>query len=397
MDYRLSRRAAELRRCLMDAFHLRGIAGIPKDMIFFNSGQPSVSLYPINLLNPIIDDLLANEPSVLAYPGSRGNLNLIDQISARMNRLELGKVTPSQLILTNGGIGATDLISQMFIDPGDVVLSETPTFPETLDCIAKDFAVLEGVPMDTDGILPDELEKLAAKMKPKFLYIIPDFQNPTGRCTSLERRKAVVDIARKYGFFILEDDPYRELYFDEVPPETFYSLAPDCTIYMGSLSKTVAPGVRTGWLVLPENLVDTAETLLKATALGYPGLIQESLARLLAHPEFDAHVEELRLDLARRCRLMASLMEEYIPKELMTWEIPLGGMFMWCNLNPKIAASEFCERTRDDFHVVFFPGTCFTPNYTGEEHSVRFTFARQSDSDMAEGVRRIAESLKTFA
>ena len=395
MDYRLSRRAANLRCCLMDEFHLRGIE-VPDDMIFFNSGQPSLSLYPIDLLVPIFDDLLTNKREVLAYPGSRGDGDLIRGIAARMARLGMGNPSPDNIIITNGGTGAAELISQMFLDPGDRVFTETPTFPETLDAFAKEFAVLEGVPMDIDGPIPEYLERMAREARPKFFYAIPDFQNPTGRCTSLERRKAIIRIARKYGFFILEDDPYRELHFDELPPATYYSLAPDCTIYMGSFSKTVAPGMRTGWLVLPDGFADKAESLLKATALSYPRVLHKAIADLIAKPEFDEHVEELRLDLSRRCRLVTSLMKEYIPQDLFEWEMPMGGMFLWCHLNPRISAAEFCVRTRDDYHVVFFPGTCFTPNYSGEEHSVRLTFARQTDDDMAEGVRRIAESLKNY-
>lgn len=397
MEYRLSRKARSLRRCLMDTFHLRGVKNVPEDMIYFNAGQPSVSLFPTALLAQIFDDLLKNSPAVLSYQGSRGSFPLLDAVANRMNRLGLGKdVLSDQLIITNGGTGASDLISQMFFDLGDCILTETPTFPETLDCIAKDFVRLEGVPTDIDGPLPDKLELLARVLKPKCFYVIPDFQNPTGRCTSLERRKAVIEIARKYGFFILEDDPYRELYFDRPAPATYYSLAPDCTIYMGSFSKTVAPGMRTGWLVLPLELAGNAEVMLKATALNYSGLMQNAIAKLIAMPEFDAHVEELRLDLSRRCRLLTSLMKEYVPQDMMQWELPLGGMFLWCHLNPKIDCIEFSNRTLKDYHVTFFPGTCFTPNYSGETHSVRFTFARQSDEDMTAGVRRIAESLKNY-
>ncbi len=391
MEYRLSRRAQHLRRCMMDGFLLRTAKG----MIFFNSGQPSVDLYPVDLLKNVWDELLADEPEVLAYPSSSGDEELRVALAERMNRLRIGKnVAPEQILITNGGTGAADLIAQLFVDPDDVVLTETPTFPETLDCFYKDYAQLQGVPMDIDGPLPDELEKIAAAAAPRFFYVIPNFQNPTGRCTSLERRKAVVEIARKYGFFIVEDDPYHELWFDAPPVDSYYSLAPDCTIYMGSLSKIVAPGVRTGLVVLPPELVDRAEMALKATALAYPAIIHRAAARVLRHPKFDLYVDDLRLDLKNRYECLTSLMSAEIPAGTLTWEAPRGGMFLWCHLPEDVDGMEFALRLRDRYRVAFFPGVCFTPNYEGQEHSLRFSFARSNPEQMAEGVRRIAQALK---
>ncbi|MBP5211453.1 MAG: PLP-dependent aminotransferase family protein [Pyramidobacter sp.] len=394
MEFKLSKKAVHLRRCMMDAFHLRNAT----DMIFFNAGQPAVDILPAKLLKSVWDEMLDKEPQVLAYPNARGDAELLEAVAERMDRLGIAPgVTSERVIATNGGTGAADLLAQLFIDPGDLVLTETPTFPETLDCFYKDFARLQGVPMDIDGPLPDALEALVKKETPKFFYVIPNFQNPTGRRTSLERRKAVIDIARKYGFFIVEDDPYHELYFDAVPPASYYSLAPDCTIYMGSLSKTVAPGVRTGWLVLPEEVMDRAVMAQKATVLSYPAVIHRAMARVLRHPDFDAHVEELRLDLKRRYQLLSGLLERSVRPDQLTWEVPLGGMFLWCRLHTGENAMDFATRVRDTYRVAFFPGVCFTPDYTGEESSVRFTFARQTDAQMAEGVRRIAAALNEKA
>lgn len=390
MDYTLSRRAQHLRHCMMDAFHLRDAT----NMIFFNSGQPDVGIYPLDILRPVMDELLTDEPEVLVYPSSRGDVELLEALAERMVRLGIGEVSPDQLVVTNGATGAADLIAQLFIDPGDIIFTEVPTFPETLDCFYKDYAQFRGVPMDLDGPLPDALEEMARSERPRFFYAIPNFQNPTGRCTSLERRRAVIDLARKYGFFIVEDDPYHELNFDEAPPASYYSMAPDCTIYMGSLSKTVAPSVRTGWLVLPTELVERAEMALKATALTYSGLMEAAMARVLRSPRFDAHVDELRLDLKRRYLLLTSLMKEHIPEGTLTWEEPRGGMFLWCHLPESVDGMEFATLVRDRYHVAFFPGVCFTPNYEGEEHSLRFTFARQTDAQMEEGVRRIAKALR---
>ncbi len=390
MEYRLSTKAARLRRCAMDAFHLRNAT----DMIFFNSGQPAVEMLPVKLLRDAFDELLENEPRVLAYPSARGDEEFLSAVAERMDRLGVAPgVTSDRVIASNGGTGAADLLAQMFIDPGDLVLSETPTFPETLDCFCKEGARLAGVPMDEEGPLPDALDELAARETPRFFYAIPNFQNPTGRRTSLERRKAVVEIARRRGFFIVEDDPYHELYFTSAPPASYWSLASDCTVYMGSLSKIVAPGVRVGWLILPAGVMERAAMVQKATVLSYPALVQRAMARVLRHPDFDAHVDELRLDLKRRCGLLTSALSAAVSPDRMTWELPLGGMFLWCRLHGDESADAFAARVRDTYHVAFFPGSCFTPDYTGEERSLRLTFARQTDAQMAEGVRRIAAAL----
>ncbi|MGI6075933.1 MAG: PLP-dependent aminotransferase family protein [Pyramidobacter sp.] len=391
MKLAISRRAAHLRHSAMDEFFSPGVEKI----IPFNAGQPAADQYPLDLLRPIFHELLENERDVMAYPHVAGDPELLSALADRMNRLGIGRgVSPENIVTTVGATGGADIASQLFIDPDDLVLCETPTFTETLDCMYKSFARLRGVPMDNEGPLPDALEALAKTNKVKMFYVIPNFQNPTGRCTSLERRKSVVEIARRYGFMILEDDPYHELSFGEEPPASYYSLAPDCTVYMGSLSKTIAPGVRLGWLVLPQELRERAAMLIKSTILAYPALLERGCARLLRHPQFDAHVDRLRFDLKRRYKRLTSLMREKISPELLNWETPLGGMFLWCHVPDSCDARQLALLARDTYGVAFFPGMCFTPDFTGEEHSLRLTYARPSDEEMAEGVARIALVLK---
>ena len=391
MNLTISRRAAHLRRSAMDEFFAFG----KEKAIPFNAGQPAADMYPLDLLRPAIDDLLLNERNVLAYPPIIGDPELLSALAERMNRLGIAPgVTEDNIIITMGATGSANIAAQLFIDPDDLVLCETPTFTETLDCMYKESARLEGIPMDTDGPLPDALEAAARREKIRLFYVIPNYQNPTGRCTSLERRKAVIDIARRYGFFILEDDPYHELSFGEQPPASYYSLAPDCVVYMGTLSKTIAPGVRLGWLTLPKDLIPRAEMVSKTTVLCIPSLLQRACARVLRHPKFGAHVDELRFDLKRRYERLTSLMRAEIPQDLMNWETPLGGMFLWCHLPEDRDAREFALAAKIKYGVAFFPGVCFTPDFQGEKHSLRLTFARQTDEEMTEGVRRIACALK---
>lgn len=391
MDLTISRRAAHLRHSAMDEFFAFG----KEKAIPFNAGQPAADMYPLDLFRPIVDDLLLNERDVLAYPPIIGDPELPSALAERMNKLGIGPgVTTDNIIITMGATGGANIAAQLFIDPDDLVMCETPTFTETLDCMYKESARLEGVPMDKDGPLPDALEAAARREKIRLFYVIPNFQNPTGRCTSLERRKAIIDIARRYGFFILEDDPYHELSFGLQPPASYYSLAPDCVVYMGSLSKIIAPGMRLGWLTLPKDLIPRAEMVSKTTILCIPSLLQRACARVLRHPKFGAHVDKLRFDLKRRYERLTSLMRAEIPQDLMDWETPLGGMFLWCHLSENRDAREFAHTAKDRYGVAFFPGMCFTPGFSGEEHSLRLTFARQSEEEMTEGVHRIAGALK---
>ncbi len=391
MKFTVSRRAAHLRRSAMDDFFAPGV----EKVIPFNAGQPAADQYPLDLLRPIFQDLLENERDVMAYPCVAGDPELRSALADRMNDLAIGtNVSAENIVTTVGATGGADIVSQLFIDPDDLVLCETPTFTETLDCMYKSFARLQGVPMDNEGPLPDALEALAKKNKVRMFYVIPNFQNPTGRCTSPERRKAVIDIARRFGFMILEDDPYHDLSFGKQPPASYYSLAPDCTVYMGSLSKIIAPGVRLGWLALPAELRRPAAMLVKSTILAYPALLERGCARLLRHQQFGAHVDRLRLDLKRRFERLTSLMRRRIPPEQLSWETPSGGMFLWCRVSDDCDARRLALLARDKYGVAFFPGMCFTPDFKGEEHSLRLSYARPDDEQMTEGVERLASALK---
>ncbi len=393
MEYKLSRKVKSLRHSLMDDFFAYDVPG----MTYFTAGQPATDIFPLKLLEPIISGLIEDDPSLFTYPRQLGDAELREVLLARLKKqgVVTSDVTADRIMVTNGGIGGASMIGELFIDPGDVVLTESPTFPETLECFHKEGAKLAGVPMDVDGPIIEELEAAAKKYKPLFFYVIPDFQNPTGRCTTLERRKAVVALARKYGFMIIEDDPYRELYFDRQPPATYYSLAPELTVYVGSFSKTVAPGVRTGWLVLPQEVMERAVRLQMAINLAFPAIIHRALAKLLVHPEYEPHLDELRADLKRRYETLTGLMAAQISPDQFSWEVPLGGMFLWCRLNG-VKGWDFSTRARDDFGAATFPGVCFTPNYEGEDYSVRLTFARQTDAEMTEGVKRLAAAVRSF-
>ncbi len=388
----MSQKALRLRHSVMGEFAFNAGEGA----IHFTSGQPALDVLPLDLLGPVMSDLFGRCPELFFYPPARGDEQLQQALAQWMYQ---GGAAPSVdwqgIFLTNGGLGGVNLITELLVDPGTVVLTETPTYMETVDTFLKEGATVIAVAMDQEGPLLEELEALAARERPKLFYTIPNFQNPTGRCSSPERRRGIVELARKYDFLILEDDPYRELYFHQRPGLSLFGLDPQRVIYSSSFSKIVAPGLRCGWLVLPPELREAAQALTLTIDLSHPAFIHRALAELLQMAQFQDHLDRLRSDLKRRKEALIGLLRAQVPQDLLSWEDPQGGMFLWCRL-AKGDGAAFARRALKDFGVSVLPGFCFTPHRDGEKESLRLTFSRQSDAEMERGVERLAKALESF-
>lgn len=393
MEYELSQKARRLRKSVMEEYTAKG----DPDLIPFTSGQPATDMLPLDLLGPIMAGLFKNEKSLFSYPPVRGDATALTAIAGWMVSRELAPadLDESRVIMTNGALGGANLITEMLVDPGTVVMTESPTYVETIDTFLKEGARVVGVPMDRDGPLPEAMEEIVKRDRPKIFYSIPDFQNPTGRCTSLARRRAILNLADKYGFILIEDDPYRELWFDRQPPATFFSMNQERVIYMGSFSKIAAPGLRVGWLVLPKKLMGAAVGLTLTLMMSLPAYAHRALALLMATPAFEEHLKLLRSSLKARKTLLTHLLAESIPATEMNWEDPAGGMFLWCHL-PNLKGSDFALKAMKEYHVGTMPGYCFTPNCDGEFESLRLTFSRQTQVQMQEGVVRLAQAMKAI-
>ncbi len=387
----LSQKALRLRPSVMEEFSFSCGEGV----IPFTAGQPAQEMLPLAMLEPIVAGVFRRCPELFFYPPARGDQQLHQVLARWMGQRGLATVDPEAIFLTNGALGGANLLAELLIDPGTVVVTENPTYLETVSTFLKEGATIRPLAMDQDGPIPEELEALARRERIKLFYCIPNFQNPTGRCTSPERRRAIVELAQKYDFLIFEDDPYQELFFQSRPSPSLLSLDPQRVIYGGSFSKIVAPGLRCGWLVIPPQLRDPARGLIMTIALSHPVFIHRALAELLELPQFEDHLDRLRAELKRRKEVLTGLLRERIDGERLSWEDPQGGMFLWCHL-PGVDCADLARRALKDFGVSVLPGFCFTPYHDGERESLRLTFSRLSEADMAQGVQRLAQALDSL-
>jgi len=227
------------------------------DVITFSGGFPDPATFPANVLSGIAARLITDDPGVaLQYSATEGLAGVRAYVTSRLGSLQGRAPAPGELMITSGGIDCMELVAKSYVDPGDVVAVEAPTYLGAIMAFRGYEADVRGVPVDGDGMQVDVLAgQLAAGLRPKILYTIPDFQNPTGLTMSAERRHELIALARRYGFLILEDVAYSELGFDRAPPPSMWSMAPDVVLQAGTFSKTFCPGVRTGWAVGPAEIV----------------------------------------------------------------------------------------------------------------------------------------------
>jgi 2-aminoadipate transaminase len=359
-----------------------------KDVISFAGGFPDPLTFPGRALAEILRELAeGGDASPFQYSPTEGLPGPRNYVADRLERLEGRRPGGSELMLTSGAVEAMELVGKAFLDRGDRVLVEAPTYLGAIMAFQSFEAVVEGVPLDEDGMAVDELErKLATGPTPKLLYTIPDFQNPAGVSLSAERREALVELARRHGILVLEDVAYRELSFAEERPPSLWSLAPEVVVQAGTFSKTFFPGVRLGWAAGPAEVVSKLiwakqNTDQCAGALGQRlleeygrrGLLDEGLARARA------------LYRARRDAIMAAL-DGHVGDGA-SWTRPEGGFFTWLELPPGGDAIAVAGRALEA-GVAVVPGPPFFPAGGGERH-LRLSFSRADEGEIDEGIRRL--------
>ncbi len=270
----------------------------------FTAGEPSEELLPLEKLRSSLSAAFDGGPEILNYyHDSDGHEGLRQWIAEWMRR---GGILPDslgweQLILTTGSQEGINIAVEGLVNPGDTIVVEAPSYAEALLTFAKERPVMEGLEMDKEGPLPEALEALARKKKIKFFYTIPNFQNPSGAVTSLERRKAILALAQKYDFLILEDNPYGHLYYDEAPPGAYLSLPENDgrVIYLGSFSKVIAPAIRTGWLISSPELHAKFHQIRVTNDLNLPTILHEGVFRFVRDCNFEAPWLDNSMDFAR--------------------------------------------------------------------------------------------------
>jgi DNA-binding transcriptional MocR family regulator len=336
---------------------------------------------------------------VLQYGATEGYGPLRESISAFMAN-KGATVLPEGLIVTTGSQQGLDLIGKTLINPGDKVIVEAPTFLATIQCFRLYGAHLIGAPIDADGVDVDQLEKLIDEHKPKLVYLIPTFGNPSGAMLSLARRRRILEIAVRTQTLIVEDDPYGELYFDKAPPPSLLALSDtvpgsrEWLAHCGSFSKILSPGLRVGWMIAPPHLLANATMCKQFSDAHTSNLTQAICAHYLTLNRLDSTLAVVRKTYAERARVMAESLRRELG-DAVSFNQPEGGMFFWARLTgaqgKSALAPEFAKRAIDK-GVAFVPGAPFFAT-NPDLATFRLSFATVGLEKIEEGMARLGQAL----
>jgi DNA-binding transcriptional MocR family regulator len=382
---------------IRELFKLLGKPGI----ISFAGGFPDSAMFDVDGIRAATEQALSEEPgAALQYGATEGYNPLREQIAAFMASKGAQGVTAEGLIITTGSQQALDLIGKTLINPGDKVIVEGPTFLATIQCFRLYGAQVIAAPIDAHGVKTDELEKLAAEHKPKFVYLIPTFGNPSGATLSLARRKQVLEMAVRTQTVVIEDDPYGDLYFGEAPPPSLLALSAqvpgsrDWLVHCGSLSKVLSPGLRVGWMIAPLDLLARATMCKQFSDAHTSTFAQATAAQYLKAGRMPATLAHVREVYAERARVMGESLKRELG-DAIEFTQPGGGLFFWARLtgaNGKLKdANELAKRAIEK-GVAFVPGAPFFAS-NPDVSTLRLSFATADVAKIEEGVKRLGQAL----
>ncbi|MEY3944010.1 MAG: 2-aminoadipate transaminase [Pseudomonadota bacterium] len=382
---------------IRELFKLLGKPGI----ISFAGGFPDSAMFDVDGIREASNAALTQDPgAALQYGATEGFGPLREQLAHFMGQKGAKDVTPEQLIVTTGSQQALDLLGKTLISPGDKVIVEGPTFLATIQCFRLYGAELISAPIDGNGVQTDKLEQLIAEHKPKFVYLIPTFGNPSGAMLSAERRKRVLELAVQYNTLIVEDDPYGDLYFGEAPPPSLLAMSPqvpgsrELLVHCGSLSKVLSPGLRVGWMIAPAELLAKATMCKQFSDAHTSTFAQATAAQYLKAGRMPATLDKVRSVYAKRAKTMGDALRSELG-DAVSFVQPQGGLFVWARLTGaggKVADGNAYAKRAIDQGVAFVPGSpffCASPDHA----TFRLSFATVGEDKILEGVSRLAKAL----
>ena len=381
---------------IRDLFKLLGKPGI----ISFAGGFPDPAMFDVEGIQEASKQSLLEDPgAALQYGATEGFGPLREALASFMGTKGV-TVAATELMVTTGSQQALDLLGKTMISPGDKVIVEGPTFLATIQCFRLYGAELISAPCDGNGVKTDELEQLIAQHKPKFVYLIPTFGNPSGALLSLERRKKVLALAVKYNTLMVEDDPYGDLYFNEPPPPSLLALSSsvpgsrDLIAYCGSLSKVLSPGLRVGWMIAQPELLAKAAMCKQFSDAHTSTFAQATAAQYLKAGRMAATLNNVRRVYAERAKAMGQALTRELG-DAVEFTQPQGGLFFWARLTGNAGqvtdASELAKRAIDQ-GVAFVPGAPFYATHP-DTATFRLSFATADIGKIQEGVVRLARAL----
>ena len=385
MKYKFTNRMANVK-----ASAIREILKATADpkMISFAGGNPAAEAFPVKEIEKISADILKTEPiSVLQYGITEGDAGLFQAATQFFKRKEKVLKDRDKMLITSGSQQIMEFAAKCLCNEGDVVVCENPSFLGALNAFKSLGATLRGIEYKEDQLDLNDLEKaLSTNPKPKFLYIIPNFQNPTGLTMSLEVRKEVLKLAKKYEVLILEDNPYGDLRFEGEDIPSIKSLDEDgLVIYAASLSKIIAPGMRVACCIGPEEIVKKFTVAKQASDVHSNLWAQRVMARYLSEYDMDEHIHTIRQIYKNKCQLMLDEMKKYFHPDVQ-YTIPTGGMFIWVTLPEHIDMQNFVQAALKQ-NVAVVPGNAFLDDDTKECHSFRMNFSTPTDEKIKQGVK----------
>lgn len=371
--------------------------GKDPNLISYGGGWPYPGVFPHEELRQVYDYLLTEQyGEALQYTTTEGLPQLREKIAARMRRVGV-ECSIDNIFLISGAQQGLDIAAKCFVNPGDVIVTESPTFIGAKIAFNPTEPTYAGVPMDEDGMIMEELERvLKTTPRVKMIYVIPDFQNPTGVSLSIERRKRIVELANEYNVIILEDNPYRELHFTEQALPSIKSFDTEGrVIHLGSFSKILCPGMRLGWVVASAELADKLCLLKGAGDTQCSTLNMFAADRYMELYDLDAQIARICKVYKQKKDLMMQVLADQFRGEV-TYTNPKGGLFTWLSFPEKVDSEVFLnEWALPKAKVAYVPGATFFPEKQEHNHC-RVNYSCMSDEKMAEGMERLAKLFRSY-
>ncbi|GGE33010.1 GntR family transcriptional regulator [Pullulanibacillus camelliae] len=358
------------------------------DVISFAAGIGDPSLFPLQQIEGMQKNL--NQAERLNFTAVEGYYPLRERLSQWMSVRGIS-ASPKDIMILSGSMQGIDFTARTFLSPGDAVIVEEPTFLQAIQCFKAAGAKIIGIPLDRHGLRTDILEAQLARYKPKFIYTIPTFHNPTGTVMSMERRLALLNLAYKFQVPILEDDPYGELYFSNDKPLALHALdRHGYVIYLSTFSKVLFPGMRVGWLIAPEPVLKKFAILKQITDLQANTPAQLVLNQFLREEGMEQHLHQLLPIYKGRRDMMLSVIEQ--GEGLIPVDIPQGGFYLWCRIPPSVSQKELFSLCRDK-GVSYLPGNLFFPQQSEGEHFIRLNYTYVSQESIKKGIGLLLEAI----
>jgi len=383
---------------IRELFKLLGKPGI----ISFAGGFPDSAMFDVEGIQQASSHVLANEPGpALQYGATEGYPALREQLTSFMASKGVKGLSPDGLIVTTGSQQALDLIGKTMLDPQDTVIVEAPTFLATIQCFRLYGPQVIGAPIDAHGVDVDALEALVVKHKPKLIYLVPTFGNPSGAMLSLERRLRILELAVRHQVLVVEDDPYGDLYFGEPPPPSLLALTErvpgsrEWLAHCGSLSKVLSPGLRVGWLIAPPELLSRATMCKQFSDAHTSTFAQATAAQYLKSGRMPATLDKVRQVYAQRAKAMGEALQRELGAAVRFTQ-PQGGLFFWAYLTGAGGApsdGQVLAKLAIDKGVAFVPGAPFYADQP-DNSSLRLSFATADEAKIRDGMGRLGQAVR---